>query len=127
MARDTRAYFMQIDGWWDEDNWSSGTKYEQMKEEEIEMYGIPYGTMYIPFVGECVLPNNVTREGLFRLVDPVVRNALRGHVGELDLRACWEETVEEGGHNLQFEDWVDHHSLWLNDLKIQSTTPCQGS
>ncbi|EJK72414.1 hypothetical protein THAOC_06059 [Thalassiosira oceanica] len=104
-------------------SWSDGTKYEQMRKEKVDMYGEVLGTMFVPFVGKCVLPNNVTREGLFLLVAPGTRNFLSGNGGEFYLRDSWEGTIEDGAHNLQFEEWVDHHSLWLDELKVQSTTP----
>ncbi|EJK58790.1 hypothetical protein THAOC_21055, partial [Thalassiosira oceanica] len=45
------------------------------------------------------------------------------HEGETLLRQGWEQSSEGGFHNLQFEEWVEHHFLWLNELKVQSTTP----
>lgn len=58
-----------------------------------------------------------------RLVDPETRNILCSQAGGTLLRDKWEQSSEEGSHNLQFKEWVENHSLWLNELKVQSTTP----
>ncbi|EJK76840.1 hypothetical protein THAOC_01376 [Thalassiosira oceanica] len=103
-------------------NWICGTKYEKMDHKHVEMYGF-LGRMCKSFVGKCILPIGGTREGFFRLVDPEKTDVLRSHEGEALLREGWEQSSEGGFHNLQFEEWVEHHSLWLNELKVQSTTP----
>jgi len=96
--------------------------YHEMCEE---MYGEDgyLGCIYKSFFGKCILPKGGTREGLFRLVGPEMRNVLRSHEGEAFLREGWEQSAEFGRHNLQFEEWVENHSLLLNELKVQSTTP----
>mmetsp|Transcript_14166 Transcript_14166/g.33137 ORF Transcript_14166/g.33137 Transcript_14166/m.33137 type:complete len:915 (+) Transcript_14166:342-3086(+) len=114
--------FLELDGDYD---WIRGTKYHEMDHKHRAMYGEDghLGRMYKSFFGKCILPKGGTREGLFRLVDLEMRNVLRSHEGETLLRQGWEQSSEGGFHNLQFEEWVEHHFLWLNELKVQSTTP----